>query len=152
VAGGGFEDFPNLMLWPDLMDGFGTIDNGLIFDMELMVIQNETANRAYRQIRGIDTSPDADYIDELGKVGPGGSFLGRKTTRAVYRAGTELYSSKLFSDTIRTTHDEEQEMRRIANAYIKEILAGPVEDELPEGVRARIDEICAEADAELNVK
>jgi trimethylamine--corrinoid protein Co-methyltransferase len=149
VAGGNFEDFPNLMLWPDLLDGFGTINNGLIFDMELMVIHNEIANRMYRQIRGIDTGGEADFVDELKAVGPGGNFIGRKSTRAVYRAGTELYSSKLFSDTLRTTRDEMDEMRKIANAYIKEVLAEPAEDELPERVRKRIDEICAEADAEL---
>jgi trimethylamine--corrinoid protein Co-methyltransferase len=149
VAGGGFEDFPNLMHWPDLLDGFGTLNNGLIFDMELMVIQNETANRAYRQIRGIDTGDAADFISELKEVGPGGAFIGRKATRRVYREGSELYSSKLFPDTLRTTYGETAEMRKIANAYIQEILSEPNEDALPDDIRKKIDAICDEADAEL---
>jgi trimethylamine:corrinoid methyltransferase-like protein len=150
VAGGGFEDFPNAMLWPDLADGFGTLDNGMIFDMEIMVIQNEYANRVYRQLRGIDTDESVDFIDDLKKAGPGGGFIGMKNTRRTYREGKELYSSKLFSDTIRWAYDETAQMRKIANEYIHEILAGPVVDELPADVLAKIDEICAEADKEFN--
>jgi trimethylamine:corrinoid methyltransferase-like protein len=117
--------------------------------MELMVLQNEYACRAARQLRGIDCSPKTDFTDELIAAGPGSAFIGSKNTRRMVRAGVELYSSRLFPDTLRTTYDETARMREIANRYIHEILEEPPEDALPEDVQRRIDEICAEADTAL---
>ena len=148
-GGGSPETVPQYMIEPDLIDGIGTQDDGMTTDWAGMVIQNEFCCRNLRIAKGIRVDEETDLVGEIIAQGPGGGFLGCKSTRKMFRDNSEIYVSKHFPDSFRHTVTESADMRLHANEIVKTILSGPVEDELPESVKLKIQEIFAQADAAL---
>jgi trimethylamine--corrinoid protein Co-methyltransferase len=148
-GGGSPETVPQYMIGPELIDGIGTMDDGMTTDLAGLVIQNEYCCRNIRIASGIRVDEETDLTAEIIRQGPGGTFLGSKTTRKLFRNNSEIYISKYFPDSFRHTATEQDDMNRLATEIVKKILAGPVEDELPEPGRITIDEICRRADKEL---
>jgi trimethylamine--corrinoid protein Co-methyltransferase len=66
----------------------------MIFSPEQFIIDLEIIRRCQRLRQGISTSPEEWLEDTITNVGPGGNFLGQRSTRAALRTG-ELYLSKL---------------------------------------------------------
>ncbi|HWQ78274.1 MAG TPA: trimethylamine methyltransferase family protein [Anaerovoracaceae bacterium] len=148
-GGGSPETVPQYMIGPELIDGIGTMDDGMTTDLAGLVMQNEFCCRNIRIAHGIRVDEETDLTAEIIKQGPGGGFLGSKTTRKLFRDNTEVYVSKHFPDSFRHTATEHEDMRKHATEIAKKILGGPVEDELPQSVQLRIDEICKAADKQL---
>lgn len=148
-GGGSPETVPQYMIGPELIDGIGTQDDGMTTDLAGMVIQNEYCNRNIRIAGGIRVDEETDLIAEIIAKGPGGGFLGSKSTRKLFRDNSEIYVSKYFPDCFRHTAAEMEDMRTHAAEIVKSILKGPVEDELPQSVQLRIEEICKTADKEI---
>jgi len=149
VTGGGtFETMPAYLGGADLIDGIGTCDNGMAVSLEMILTEDEIAQRILRICRGIRIDSNTDLVDEIKEEGPGGAFIARKSTLRNFRDKDEIYSSPYFSSKLRGTVHEKADSMAIANKLIKEILEGPVEDGLPEDVTDEMDRICAEADAE----
>lgn len=148
-GGGSPETVPQYMVEPELIDGIGTMDDGMTTDLAGLVMQNEFCRRNVRIAQGIRVDEETDLTAEIIKQGPGGGFLGCKSTRKLFRDNTEIYVSKHFPDCFRHTVTEHEDMRRHATEIVKKILEGPVEDELPQSVQLKIDEICKLADMEL---
>jgi len=148
-GGGSPETVPQYMIEPELIDGIGTMDDGMTTDLAGMVMQNEFCCRNVRIARGIRVDEETDLIEEIIKQGPGGGFLGSKSTRRMFRDSSEIYVSKVFPDSFRHTATEMEDMRRHATEVAKAILKGPVEDELPQSVQMKIEEICKMADRDL---
>ena len=140
---------PQYMIEPELIDGIGTMDDGMTTDLAGLVMQNEFCNRNVRIAQGIRVDEETDLIADIIKQGPGGGFLGSKSTRRMFRDNTEIYVSKYFPDCFRHTATEIEDMRQHANEIVKTILNGPIEDELPQSVQLRIEEICKMADEAL---
>ncbi len=83
-------------------------------------------------------------------MGPGGHFLAQKTTRAAAR-GDEFLVPTLVP---RLSYESWVELGRpsmyaAARERVREILAGPVADPVPETTVAEVGRILAEADREL---
>lgn len=148
-GGGAPETVPQYMIEPDLIDGIGTQDDGMTTDWAGMVIQNEYCCRNVRIAQGIRVDSETDLLEDIINQGPGGEFLGTKSTRKMFRDNSEIYISKRFPDSLRHTATEGKDMRTYANAMVEEILAGPVEDELPPSVQLEIKEILKAADEAL---
>ncbi len=84
------------------------------------------------------------------KVGPGGHFLGTGNTRRAARS-TEFYMSNLLD---RHAYEAWQRLGKPsmytkARERVREILAGPMVDALPEDILTKLDEILLAADKEL---
>ena len=148
-GGGSPETVPQYMIEPELIDGIGTQDDGMTTDLAGLVIQNEYCCRNVRISLGIRVDEETDLIAEIVKQGPGGGFLGSKSTRKMFRDNSEIYISKYFPDSFRHTATEGWDMRAHATEIVKSILEGPIEDELPQSVQLRIEEICKTADKAL---
>lgn len=79
-----------MLSWPDLMVGAGLLGGSMILSLEQLVIDAEMFRMNKQAHRGIP-SHDGKWLDELiQRVGPGGNFLGEKSTRANLRAGEWL--------------------------------------------------------------
>ena len=150
VTGADYQTISTYLMWPDLIDGFGTSDEGTTSEMELMVVQDEVAKQIFRIMEGVDFGDDKDLTDDIISRGPQGSFISCKSTKRIIREGTEIYSSEVFPESQQNEYeDEDDPMWEIAHEYVEELLAGPVEDAIPAETLTKINEICNKADKNL---
>jgi trimethylamine--corrinoid protein Co-methyltransferase len=89
-----YERAMNAMLpmlsWPDLMVGAGLLGGSMILSLEQLVIDVETFRMFKQTHRGIP-SDDRSWLDDIiQRVGPGGNFLGEKSTVSNIRSGEWL--------------------------------------------------------------
>jgi trimethylamine--corrinoid protein Co-methyltransferase len=90
----GMGGFLPTLSWPDILVGSGLLGGSMILSQEQLLIDVEMF-RMYKQAhRGIVTHDDKWLTDVIEQVGPGGNFLGQRTTRAGIRDG-EWYIGKL---------------------------------------------------------
>ena len=89
-----YERAMNLLIpmlsWPDLMVGCGLLGGSMILSLEQLVIDAEVFRMAKQSHRGILTNKEKWLDEDIQRVGPGGNFLGEKTTAANMRSGEWL--------------------------------------------------------------
>jgi trimethylamine:corrinoid methyltransferase-like protein len=118
--------------------------------LEQIVIDNEIGHMCRRLHQGVDSQESRDLYADIEQVGPGGHFLKSVNTRLAARS-SEFYMSDLLD---RHTYAAWLDLGRPgmysrARERVREILAGPVVDPLPERLSARLDGILHAADREL---
>jgi trimethylamine--corrinoid protein Co-methyltransferase len=83
-----------VLAWPDILVGPGLLSGSTVLSLEQMLIDVEVFRRCKRLARGIECNEE-EWLDEvIDQVGPGGSFLAQRSTRAAMRGG-EWYISQL---------------------------------------------------------
>jgi trimethylamine--corrinoid protein Co-methyltransferase len=90
--------FP-IMSWPDLMVGCGLLGGSMIMSLEQLVIDAEMFRMSKQAHRGIPTHDEAWLDDVIQKAGPGGNFLGEKSTIKNMRSGEWLIPQLGVHDT-----------------------------------------------------
>jgi trimethylamine--corrinoid protein Co-methyltransferase len=94
---GGYERALNSMLpvlsWPDILVGVGLLGGSMYLSLEQLLIDVEVYKMNRRAFQGID-SGEGKWLDEvINRVGPGGYFMGERSTVKNLRSG-EWYISK----------------------------------------------------------
>ncbi|MGB3714504.1 MAG: trimethylamine methyltransferase family protein, partial [Candidatus Promineifilaceae bacterium] len=120
----GMGGFLPALSWPDILVGPGLLGGSMILSQEQLLIDVEMF-RMYKQAhRGIVTTDDKWLTDVIEQVGPGGNFLGQRTTRAGIRDG-EWYISKLGVHEAFETWESagRPPLRQEINEQLDEILA-----------------------------
>jgi trimethylamine--corrinoid protein Co-methyltransferase len=79
-----------MLSWPDLIVGSGLLGGSMILSLEQQVIDAEVFQMSRQAHRGILTHDEMWLDDVIQSVGPGGNFLGEKSTRANLRMGEWL--------------------------------------------------------------
>ena len=79
-----------MLSWPDLFIGSGLLGGSMILSLEQLVIDGEVFRMCKQAQRGILTKDEMWLDDVIQRVGPGGHFLGEKTTVANIRSGEWL--------------------------------------------------------------
>jgi trimethylamine--corrinoid protein Co-methyltransferase len=79
-----------LLSWPDLIVGAGLMGGSMILSLEQLVIDAEVFRMAKQAHRGISTHDEMWLDDVIQRVGPGGNFLGEKSTAVSMRSGEWL--------------------------------------------------------------
>lgn len=98
----------------------------------------------------IDFSEGKNLFDDLFKVGPGGHFLDRESTFRLCR-DKEFYQP-LLHDKIKIEEMQEgskTDLYTKAREKVTEILSGPVQNELSETVKTKLDDILIRATNDL---
>lgn len=149
TGGGSFETMPTYLGRADLIDGIGTTDNGMAVSLEMILTEDEIAKRCLRISKGIQITERTDLTTDIKEEGPGGTFLAHRSSVKNFRNPDEMYYSKMFPAKLRATTYEKRDSIEIANKKVREILEGPMVDALDEDVQAKLDSICAAADAGL---
>jgi trimethylamine---corrinoid protein Co-methyltransferase len=72
--------------WPDILVGAGVLAGGLSFGLEQLVIDVEIWRMCQAAHKGIATGADRWLEDVLERVGPGGHFVGERSTRSGMRS------------------------------------------------------------------
>jgi trimethylamine--corrinoid protein Co-methyltransferase len=79
-----------MLSWPDLIVGAGLMGGSMILSLEQLVIDAEVFRMAKQAHRGISTHDEMWLDDVIQRVGPGGNFLGEKSTAVSMRSGEWL--------------------------------------------------------------
>jgi len=85
--------------WPDLLVGPGLLGGSMILSLEQLVIDVEMFRMSRQAHRGIPTHDEAWLEEVIQKVGPGGNYLGEKSTVKNMRSGEWLIPSLGVHDT-----------------------------------------------------
>ena len=80
-----------LLSWPDLMVGAGLLGGSMILSLEQLIIDAETFRMNKQAHRGINANKDSWLDDVIQHAGPGGNFLGEKSTANSMRSGEWLF-------------------------------------------------------------
>jgi trimethylamine--corrinoid protein Co-methyltransferase len=73
--------------WPDILVGPGLLAGATVYSAEQLIIDVEVYGLCRQAMRGVSTGPELWLDDVLGSAGPGGGFLGEKSTRRNARGG-----------------------------------------------------------------
>jgi trimethylamine--corrinoid protein Co-methyltransferase len=95
-----FSSFMACASGADMLLGAGLLHGSRILSYEQLVMDCEIYSMVRRMLQGIRLTPEDLALDEIRAVGPGGTFLPRKHTRAHMR---ELWMPELLD---RRTYDE----------------------------------------------
>jgi trimethylamine---corrinoid protein Co-methyltransferase len=139
-----------VLVGSDILVGFGSVESDQLLVLEQLVVDNEIAHVCERAFQGVDSTPMKRLTDDIIRVGPGGNFLARKSTRDLARSGETYLPSLLDHHTL----DQWLELGRPdmysnARKRVEEILAAPLEDPLSDDICGKLDEILIRADREL---
>lgn len=141
---------PPVSAGADIIVGLGEIDGDQTLVLEQVLVDNELAHLCERLFRGVDSGDGAELFEDVAEVGPGGHFLATEATRRAARSG-EFYEPTLLG---RVPYEAWHGLGRPsmygrARDRVREILAGPVVDPLPDATAAELERILAAADREL---
>lgn len=141
---------PPVCAGSDIIVGTGEIESDQLLVLEQLIIDNEIGHLCRRLYEGVDGAASMDFYEDVVQVGPGGHFLASRNTRRAARSA-EFYMSNLLD-----RHPYEAWLRlgrpnlyTKAREKVREILAGPMVDPLPEDISSQLDEILQRADKEL---
>ena len=94
---GGYERAMNALLpvlsWPDILVGVGLLGGSMYLSLEQLLIDVEVFKMSVRAHQGIDSGEGKWLDDAISRVGPGGYFMGERSTVKNLRSG-EWYISK----------------------------------------------------------
>ena len=134
----------------DIVIGFGEIQGDQALVLEQILVDNELARYVERLVEGIGAPADPDVVAEIAGVGPGGDFLSNPATRRAARSREFLTPSLIGRHAYEAWRDlGSPSIYGRARDQVREILAGPVIDPLPDAIEAELERILAAADAEL---
>jgi len=137
--------------WPDLLAGPGLLGGSMILSLEQLVIDVELFRMSRQAHRGIPTHDEA-WLDEIiQKVGPGGNFLGEKSTIKNIRSGEWLIPHLGIHDTEESwdrsgRKDVLDEAREKVDQILKSHKPLPLDDD----VQDELDKIYKKAQEEVS--
>jgi trimethylamine--corrinoid protein Co-methyltransferase len=139
-----------VLIGSDIIVGFGEVESDQLLVLEQIVVDNEIAHFCERVFQGVDSDSEKILTQDILDIGPGGNFLARKTTRKLARSNEFLLAGLLDRHTLdQWNRLGKPSMYSNARKKVEEILAGPVQDPLPESIIQKLEEILAKADREL---
>jgi trimethylamine--corrinoid protein Co-methyltransferase len=141
---------PPFLAGADMVIGIGLVECSQALALEQMVVDEELGRVCRRLVQGVAIDEAHDLLADIAAVGPGGHFLKRRSTRQAPRSG-EFYLSGLLD---RRPHQAWSDAGRPsiysqARARVREVLAGPLVDPMPEAVTAELHAILRRADQEI---
>jgi len=124
-----------MLSWPDLMVGAGLMGGSMIMSLEQLVIDAEVFRMAKQSHRGISTHNEMWLDDVIQRVGPGGNFLGEKSTAVNVRSGEWLIPKLGVHKTQKAWENSGKkdildEAREIVEQVLKNHKPLPLEDEV----------------------
>jgi trimethylamine---corrinoid protein Co-methyltransferase len=130
--------------------GLGEIQGDQALVLEQILVDDELARYVERLVEGVGEPADPDFVAEIAEVGPGGNFLASAVTRRAARSREFLVPTLIGRHGYEAWRDlGSPSMYGRARERVREILAGPLVDPLPDAVEVELAAILAAADREL---
>jgi len=126
----------------DVLLAFGLMDSAQTASLAKAVLDADTVNAIERFLRDDPVDGTRALVDDIIAVGIGGHYLGRRSTRELYRAG-ELWEPQLWQRQP-FEHHVGTSLVREATARAEELIATNDVPPLPEDVARHVDELIAD--------
>lgn len=128
----------------------GWLENGLAAGYEKFVMDCELLGMFHTLLKGIDLSEDAQALQSLHEVAPGGHHLG--TAHTISHFETAFFKSKLFdyNDAEKWMLDGKKSADQVAAEKVKELLSEYETPEIDPGIEEALSEFVAKRKAEIN--
>ena len=106
-----------------MLHSCGWLEGGLVASFEKFVMDADQLGALHHIARGVEIDENAQAMDALREVGPGGHFLGCAHTQANFKSA--FWRSDLFDYKPYETWSEEgaRDTQTLANARVKKLLA-----------------------------
>lgn len=136
----------------NLIYGVGMVELGISFSFEQMVIDNDIIKMVRKVINGIEISDETLAVDVIDQVGAGGDFLCQEHT--IKHMRTEQSHPKVMNRQMRYAWLDKggKDLTAVAHEESLSILENYKPEPLAESVKAELQEIIKEAEAEFAVK
>jgi len=142
---------PVAMARPDIVCGVGLVDTSNYYFPELLVLDEDSVGYAMRISDGIKGGEENALTDAVIDVGPSGSFLAEKSTRAYLRNGEHYRPVATHRQSYETWLDaQDGDVCSTARNKVKEMLDKPAKEYLSDEKMIRLKEILAEAEREMS--
>jgi trimethylamine--corrinoid protein Co-methyltransferase len=128
----------------------GWLENGLAAGYEKFVMDCELLGMFHKLVQGIDLSEDAQALDSLREVAPGGHHLGTEHTIGHFE--TAFFKSELFDydDAEKWMLEGGKRADQAAAEKVNELLKDYEAPEIDPGVEEALNEFVTKRKAELN--
>jgi len=137
-----------VLAWPDLHVGVGLLGGSMVLCLEQLLIDTEMFRTFKRARQGIASDEDKWLEEVIERVGPGGNFLGERSTVKATRGG-EWYISEMGVHTTfeKWVADGKPKLLDKAREKVDHILATHEPLPLDEDVERELDRIVERAKA-----
>jgi trimethylamine--corrinoid protein Co-methyltransferase len=137
VEGGGVLD---LLVGADSLVGLGCFDGAQATSLATIVLHNDAAGMVKREMQGARFDAASCLVDDIRAVGPGGHYMGRRSTREQAR---DVWLPSIMR---RGTYEASRGRTLIQDALdrARELLATHEVQPLPDDVDRHIDEVIAD--------
>ncbi len=132
-----------------MLHACGWLEGGLVSSYEKFVMDADQLGVLHRLAAGVAVDPDAQAMDALREVGPGGHFLGCAHTQAHFKDA--FWRSDLLDYKPFETWDEEgaRDTQVLAGDRVKKLLGDYQEPPLDAGIRGALADYVARKKAEV---
>lgn len=133
-----------------ILHAAGWLENGLAAGYEKFVMDCELLGMFHTLVKGIDLSEDAQALESLRDVPPGGHHLG--TEHTIRHFETAFFKSKLFdyNDAEKWMLEGKKRADQVAAEKVKELLAGYEPPEIDSGIEEALQEFVTKRKAAIN--
>ena len=137
VEGGGVLD---LLVGADSLVGLGCFDGAQATSLATIVLHNDAAGMVKREMQGAQFDAASCLVDDIRVVGPGGHYMGRRSTREQARG---VWQPRIMR---RGTYEASRGRTLIQDALerARELLATHEVQPLPDEVERHIDQVIAD--------
>lgn len=121
-----------------MLHSCGWLEGGLVASFEKFVMDADQLGALHSIGKGVDISEDAQAMDAIREVGPGGHYLGCAHTQANFK--TAFWRSEVLDYKPFETWSEEgaRDTEALASMKVKRMLADYVAPPLDEGIAAAL--------------
>lgn len=132
-----------------MLHACGWLEGGLVADFEKFVMDADQLGTLHKMAEGISVSEDAQAMDAIREVGPGGHYLGCAHTQANFK--TAFWKSEVLDYKPFETWEEEggRDTRQLATSKVETMLANYRQPELEPGKAEALDAFIAEKKASV---
>jgi trimethylamine---corrinoid protein Co-methyltransferase len=143
--------FASVMSCADMMNGAGLLNGSKILSYPHLVMETEIYSIVQKMAGGITVDDESLALEVIEKVGPNGTYLSEKHTRAHMK---EIWRPTVFDRTPYESwlRDGKQGALAKATQIAEEILASYEPEPLAEDLQAELAAIVARADVEMAVR
>ncbi|MDF2231570.1 trimethylamine methyltransferase family protein [Albimonas sp. CAU 1670] len=123
-----------------MLHAAGWLEGGLVSSYEKFVMDDDQLGALHQVAKGIDISEEAQAMDAIREVGPGGHYLGCQHTQRNFK--TAFWRSDLLDYKPYETWSEEgaRDTQRLAEARVKKLLGEYEAPAMDEGVRESLED------------
>ncbi|MBU2982286.1 trimethylamine methyltransferase family protein [Lentibacter algarum] len=132
-----------------MLHSCGWLEGGLVADFEKFVMDADQLGTLHQMAKGVDISEDAQAMDAIREVGPGGHYLGCAHTQANFK--TAFWKSDLFDYKPCETWEDEgaRDTRTLAATRVDTLIAQYQAPPLDPEINAALEAFVAEKKASM---